>query len=48
VYAGVPERKGTYTVEVRSGAKTKIVDDLQVSADKCHVHTRRVTVVLDR
>jgi hypothetical protein len=48
VYRGVPERKGTYTVEVRSGAKSKIVDDLRVSADGCHVHPRSVTVVLDR
>ena len=48
VYVGVPERKGTYTVEVRSGAKSKIVEDLRVSADECHVRTRHITVVLDR
>jgi hypothetical protein len=42
------ERKGTYSIEVRDGTKTKTVNGVKVSADACHVHTRYVTVVLDR
>ena len=48
VYSGVSERKGTYSIEVRSGAHSKNVDNVNVSADECHVHTRAVTVALER
>ena len=46
-YSGVPERKGTYSIEVRSRTTSKTLDGVKVSADECHVHTRRVTVALD-
>jgi hypothetical protein len=47
-YAGLAERKGTYSVEVRSGTLTKTRDNVKVSADECHVQTQRVTIALDR
>jgi hypothetical protein len=46
-YAGLPERKGTYSVEVRSGHRSKTRDNVKVSADECHVHTHHVTIALD-
>jgi hypothetical protein len=48
VYSGVTERKGTYSIEVRSGARSKRIDNVNVSADECHVHPRALTVVLER
>jgi len=47
-YRGVSERKGTYSIKVRSGTGSKTLVGVKVSADECHVHTRHVTVVLDR
>jgi hypothetical protein len=46
-YSGVAEREGTYSIEVRSGRRTKTIDDVRVTADECHVHPRSVTVKLD-
>jgi hypothetical protein len=46
VYSGVSERKGTYSIEVRSGAQNKKIDNVKVTADECHVHPRALTVVL--
>ena len=45
-YSGVTERKGTYSIEVRSGARSKKIDNVKVTADECHVHPRALTVVL--
>jgi len=48
VFAGVSERKGTSSIEVRSGAQSKKIDNVNGSADECHVHPRALTVVLER
>jgi hypothetical protein len=41
---GAWERKGTYTVTVQLGTVTKTISNVRVTADSCHVHTRRMTV----
>ena len=47
-YSGPSERKGTYSLEVRSGTTTRTVDSIKVSADQCHVIPRQITISLDR
>jgi hypothetical protein len=44
---GKSVRQGTYSLEVRSGARNKKVDGLKVTADACHVQ-RAVSVTLDQ
>ena len=45
-YFGVPERAGTYTLTVRGWGAMKVVDDVVVTKDVCHVHPRHVTVTV--
>lgn len=45
-YAGVYERKGTYSIDVMSAGTTKTIDGVSVTADDCHVITRHITVAV--
>ena len=46
-YTGPYDWKGTYSLEVHTENNSKSLLGLKVSADECHVITRRVTVRLD-
>jgi hypothetical protein len=46
-YSGATERKGTYTLSVAAHDQTKVVDNLKVSKDACHVKPINMTVTLD-
>jgi len=45
-YYGPLERAGTYSIDVRSGAKESRVNDVKVTGGACHVHPQAVTVTL--
>ena len=47
-YVGPYERAGTYSIEVRSGARTKMLDGVKVTADACHVRPREVSITIDQ
>jgi hypothetical protein len=46
-YAGAWERRGTYTIDVASGSKSKTVSNIVVTGDECHVNGQVLTVTLD-
>jgi hypothetical protein len=45
-HSGIPEREGTYDIEVRRGEQRAALEEVEVSADACHVQPRSVTVTL--
>lgn len=45
-YAGVAERKGTYSIHVAHGSSATSVEGVRVTADDCHVRTAKVTIQL--
>ena len=47
-YAGVTERKGTYSIAVSHGTATANVSGVKVTADECHVRPTAITVQLNR
>jgi hypothetical protein len=43
-YVGPTERKGAYAISAVTGVRRKVVEDVTLSSDACHVHPRAVAI----